>query len=142
MAALTNDRLAKFFTIKEASLVLAASVKATKGGVACIDTTANAIKPMASGNNNLVPIGMFQEDNDNSGSGSTSRVMVSLNTEIQGQWLDNATGGAAVTSADLYDNVYGLDDHTVTHTAGSNSVAGIVWDIDSLKGVAVEFPRR
>jgi hypothetical protein len=142
MSALTSDRMALSFTIKDASLVLAASVKATKGGVACVDTSANAIKPMASGNANLVPVGMFLEDNDNSASGSTSRVLVSLNSEVQGQWLDNATGGAAVTASQLYDNCYGLDDHTVTSTSGSNSVAGIVWDTDVLKGVAVQFPFR
>ena len=138
MSALAQPRQAKPYTFKNGSMVLAASVKATKGGVCVIDSAATgSVKPMVAGVTTLTRIGLFTEDNDNSANESTSRVMVTLDREIVGQWLDNATGGAAVVASDLYGSCYMLDDHTVQHTSSGNSKAGTPFDLDAIDGVAV-----
>jgi hypothetical protein len=138
MSNLTSDRMANPVTFKNCSVILAASVKATKGGVACIDTSAGVWKPMVSGNANLVRLGLWTETNDNTGSTATTRVMVSLDQEIYGQWLQNATGGSAVTTANLYKAVYAVDDHTVGNAAiGGGSSMGTAFDLDAILGVAV-----
>ena len=137
MAALTQGRMAQPISFKSGSVVLAASQTVYKGGVACIDPDAHAFKKMAAGNANLIPVGMFTEDCVTTG--ATGRVMVVLNQELWGQWLDNAGGGSAVTTANLYADCYAWDDHTVCNVSG-NAVAGTVWDLDTLKGVFVVFP--
>lgn len=135
MADLTQGRMAKPISFKSGSVVLAASQTVYKGGVACIDTGAHAFKKMEAGNTSLIPVGMFTEDCVGPG-----RVMVVLNQELWGQWLDNAGGGSAVTAAsNLYTDCYAWDDHTVCNGSG-NAVAGTVWDLDTLKGVFVVFP--
>ena len=139
MAALTQGRMAQPISFKSGSVVLAASQTVYKGGVACIDTVTNAFKKMAAGSANasLIPVGMFTEDAVTTDAG-TGRVMVVLNQELWGQWLDNAGGGSAVTTANLYTNCYASDDHTVCNVSG-NAFAGTVWDLDTLKGVFVVF---
>jgi len=139
MAALAMARMANTFTFKNGSVVLAASTKVFKGSIACIDTSAHVFKPAAVGNANLVRLGLFTEDCDNSASTATTRVMVSLDRELTGQWLDNAPGGSAVTAAaNLYSPVYAYDDHTVQQTSAQSAVTvGYCWDINTLDGVAV-----
>ena len=138
MADLTQGRMAKLISFKSGSVVLAASQTVYKGGVACIDTTAHAFKKMEAGNTSLIPVGMFTEDCVTTG--ATGRVMVVLNQELWGQWLDNAGAGSAVTASNLYTDCYAWDDHTVCNVVSGNAVAGTVWDLDTLKGVFVVFP--
>ncbi len=138
MSALTQPRMGIELVLNTVSLPLAGSVKAWQGGMACIDVSANLVYPGVAGNANLVRVGNFEESVDNSASTATTFVLVNLDHEVVCQWYDNATGGAAVTAADLFASAYILDDHTVTITAGSNSVAGRIWAVDSVKGVAVE----
>jgi hypothetical protein len=131
--------MAKPISFKSGSVVLAASQTVYKGGVACIDTAAHAFKGMVSANTNLIPVGLFAEDCATTGAG-TGTVMVVLNKELWGQWLDNAGGGSAVTASNLYTDCYAFDDHTVSNVVSNNAVAGTVWDLDTLKGVFVVFP--
>jgi hypothetical protein len=139
MADLTQGRMAKPISFKSGSVVLAAAQTVYKGGVACIDPLANAFKKMAAGNNQLIPLGMFAED-ATAPAMATGRVMVVLDQELWGQWLDNAGGGSAVTTSNLYSQCYAYDDHTVSNdSGGTNAIAGTVWDLDPLKGVFVVF---
>lgn len=136
MSALNQARIPIELRLKIVALPLAAAVAAYEGGMACIDTSAGNVTKGASGNANLVRVGEFQESLDNSAGTATTPVMVNLDKEIVCKWYDNATGAAAVVA--LFGDAYISDDHTVTVTAGSNSKAGRVWAIDSVKGVAVE----
>lgn len=136
MAALGQARMGLETRWKNIPLPLAAGEIAYQGGIACIDTTAYDCTPGAGGNANLVKVGEFLETLDNADATVTNFVMVSLDFEIVTRWYDNATGGAAVVN--LFTSCYILDDHTVTATAGSNSVCGRVWALDPVKGVCVE----
>lgn len=63
--------------------------------------------------------------------------MVNLDREVVARWYDNDTG-TAVVAANVGSDCYILDDHTVTGSSTGNSVAGRVWQVDSVKGVLVE----
>ncbi len=136
MSALGQARIPLETKFKHIPLPLAGSLVAYSGGMACIDVVAGTCIPGIATNANQVRVGNFEETLDNSASTAVANVMVKLDKERVGQWYDNATGGAAVVT--LFTNCYIADDHTVTATAGSSSVAGRVWAIDSVKGVLVE----
>jgi hypothetical protein len=53
---------------------------------------------------------------------------------------DNSASADLLTQADIGSDVYGVDDHTVAKTSGSNtrSIVGKVFDVDAL-GVWVKF---
>lgn len=137
MAALTQKRMTRFDTLKTVSLPLATQT-VYQGGIACYDTGAlGSVKKGASGSATLVKIGEFAENADNSG-GNAPRVLVKLDREVFAQWYDNSTGGNALTTSNIFGLAYIADDHTVTSSSSGNSVAGRVWDIDTVKGVLVE----
>jgi hypothetical protein len=138
MGALTQKRMTRNETFRTKSLPLSAQ-SVFQGGMACYDTAAlGALKKGASGVNTLVRIGNFAENADNTAAGAPF-VNVRLDKELFAAWYDNATGGGAVVMATHgFGPCYISDDHTVTSTAGSNAIAGRVWDVDSVKGVLVE----
>src|SRR5258707_240669 len=127
MAALTANRMGIYVTLKEIPLSLAGSQKAWVGGSACGDKSNGTVTPMAAGSTTLICIGEFAQQRDNSASTATTKVLVSLDREVKARWYDNATGANKVLASDLFNDVYGLDDHTVTKASSSNSVVGRVW---------------
>lgn len=137
MAALTGPKALSLQTIRSKNLVLAANQTAFRGDLACLDTSAHLVKAGAAGNANLVPVGYFEQDVTTGG--STGFVQVTLLHEIECIWMDNDTGANKVTSANLYQNVWFIDDHTASLNSTSNSTAGRVWDVDSVKGVLVQL---
>jgi hypothetical protein len=142
MSALTQKRTPKLTSKSSIPLSLVAGGKATQGGMACLDTTAAIAKSGASGNANLIRVGVWAESVDNTAGGSATNVMCDLDHEIWGQWFDNATGGAAIGASQLYTtSAYILDDHTIGTTSSGNSSAGRVWEIspDGLKVFVEEY---
>lgn len=141
MSALTTPRTPRETTIKSKMFPLKAGVKAYQGARAYADTANAWITIGVTGNANLQPLGIFDFTVDNTAGTGTTLAQVSLDKEILVQWLDNATGTGAVTlAADLFDDCYVLDDHTVsmTNTGSNSSKAGRVWDVDATRGVAVQ----
>jgi hypothetical protein len=136
MSALGQARSPVEVKFKTVPLPLKTVLVAWSGGMACIDSADNTVKPGVSGNATLTRIGNFAESLDNSANTASANVLVKLDKELVAQWYDNATGAAAVVG--LFTNAYILDDHTVQVTAGGNSIAGRVWAIDATKGVLVE----
>lgn len=138
MAALTAKRMTRNEVFRTKSLPLTSGQTVYQGGMACYDTAAlGGLKKGATGVNTLVQIGTFAESADNS-AGAAPYVNVKLTIEHWGDWYDNSTGAAAVVAASIFGPCYIADDHTVTITAGSNAIAGRVWDVDTVKGVLVE----
>lgn len=139
MANLTQGRGTRETRAKTIALPLAAGQKVWQGGIACADTSTATVKKGASGNANLLRIGEFAESVDNTTGGVSVNVLVSLDHEIVFRSYDNDTGGNAVTASNLFNDVYILDDHTVTTVSSGNSKAGRVWSVDSINGVGVEM---
>ena len=137
MSALTQARFGQFSTYDVVPLPLASGEKVFRNGIACIDTSAHLAKNGASGNANLIPVGEWLDSYDNSAGTGTVQVMCRLYQEITVRWYASDTGGNAVTSSNLYSDVYILDDQTVTTSSSGNSKAGKVWAVDAVKGVGV-----
>jgi len=143
MSALTQGRMVRRLQGNRlqfsGSNGLAIGQKAYPGGLACVETSTGTIKAGAS-SSALVPIGHFADLDviDNSGGSAPVPVTVLLGREHNWQWYVNDTG-TAVTATGLLKPCYILDDQTVTGASSGNSKAGIVWGVDSVKGVLVEL---
>lgn len=136
MGALAGNTLRPVHTIR-ALLMPLATQHVYAGGMACADTSANQVKKGASGNANLIRIGTFDAETDNSAGTGTVLVNVTLEQEIWATWYDNATGSNKITIANFFADAYILDDHTVTSASSGNSKAGRVWAVDAIKGVLI-----
>jgi hypothetical protein len=136
MTALAQNKGQKERNIKRLSLPLAAGVHAYQGGIACVNlATGQAVQGQASPN--LIRVGIFAEEIDNSLGVTTLLVSVELDYEIVAKWLVNDTVNP-VTSAMLLQDCYILDDQTVTANPNGRSVAGRVWGVDASLGVCVQ----
>ncbi len=139
MSALVGPRMGIMRKLSgSVSLPLIAGGTAWVDGVACMDTASYAIRQGVAGNASLVPIGQFAQNNNNSAASTNSQVLVTLPKELQCDWYDNASGGAAIVN--LFTTAYILDDHTVTNSASGNSAAGRVFMLDPIKGVLILKP--
>lgn len=138
MSSLTGPRAPREKTIKSIKLPLAAGFAAYRGTMACLDTSSHTLKPGAAANANLINIGQFEEDFDNTAGASAVLVNVTLPREILCQWYDSVTGANAVTSASLFVNVYIASNHEVTTSAAGNSIAGRVWAVAADRGVLIQ----
>lgn len=134
--ALTQSGMLKQERWKQHLFPLSAGETAWKGGMACLDTSSGEVVP-GQASTTLIPIGVFAQDKDNSAGGSAIPVNVDLFYEITVTWWVNDTG-TAVVSSDVGGNCYILDDNTVTGDNSGASIAGRVWLVDTVKGVAVE----
>jgi hypothetical protein len=137
MAALTDKRMTRNDSFRTISLPLTSGQKVFQGGIACYDTAALGGLKKGAVSTTLVRIGNFAENADNT-SGGAPNVNVKLDQEVFASWYDNSTGAGAVLASSIFGNAYIVDDHTVTITSTGASVAGRIWDVDSVKGVLVE----
>lgn len=136
MAALTGPRSPLRDAFQNISLPLAVQT-VWKGGCAAYDTAAlGSVKKMAA-TATLVALGLFEENMVNSGAAGSVNVLVRLQHEIDVTWFENA--GNITLAANLFGVAYFVDDHTVSATVGTNAIAGRIWDVDPVKGVAIEF---
>lgn len=117
------------------AFVLANAEVAEKGKLACFDTANNGVLVKGKAAAGLVPIGIFAESMTGDG---VKRVQVKLHREIQMTWWAN-DNVAAVAAADRGGLCYIKDDQTVSSDDTDRSVAGMVMDVSSAKGVLVLF---
>jgi hypothetical protein len=126
-------------TIREAhwgyySFVLKSGVVAEKGNIAAFDTSDGSVVNAASGAT-FIPIGVFHESKVGDG---IVKCQVKMWREIQLTWWDNdATTPAALT--DRGKVAYLKDNHTVSMDGTGRSKAGMVFDVQTAKGVLVFF---
>ena len=117
--------------------LLAAEV-AEKGNIACIQTSSGKIVAgdAATG---LIPIGTFMETKTAPVGDTTIKIRLFRKVNID--WFANDAGGTPADAGDVGSNCYVLDAATVSmdDDSAGRSVAGRVWAVDSLKGVAVEM---
>lgn len=128
-------RASKRTSISRVALVLANTIVAEKGQMACVDTASGEVT-IGDTSTTLVPIGYFDEDLTGDG---TLTVQVRLFQEVWVHWFDNDTAGTPVVAADLIQDCYVLDGATVTGDATGASVAGRVWALSAIDGVGVEI---
>lgn len=137
MAALTQARMTRETRLKNVALPLAIGAKCFTGGACYADFLAGVVRQGQGANPAMMRIGEFIDQVDNTSGGSTVLVLVSLNDEIILRFYDN-DAGSPVGAANIFQNCYALDDHTVTMAAQGASIAGRVWTVDTINGVGVQ----
>ena len=140
MGALTSARATWQRAINFVQASLPTGYTAQPGGMACIDTAnPGYVYPGYSGQNTLIPIGVFANNSTVvGGTGTAVNVQLDPNEVWVRNW-DSVTGSGAVTISNQFQEVYINSDHEVTTTAGSNAKAGRVWDVNG-DGVWVQGP--
>lgn len=134
MAALTTDRDTKERSGRKLCLPVAASITCYAGGLAARDANGRAT-PGATATT-LRGVGRFAEQVE--GGAVAGAVKVEIEKGIF--CFANSTSTDALTTADIGNDCYIVDDQTVAKTNGSNtrSVAGRVFDVDG-QGVWVDL---
>jgi len=130
-----TERMTRNETWGWAQFVLTSAVVAEKGKMACLDTATSGEVTKGATSLTLRPIGYFDENLTGDG---TKQVRVRLFDEVRLHWFENDTG-TPVDAGDIGDQVFILDDETVTADATGASVAGRVWAVNSTNGVLVEM---
>lgn len=135
MTALTNERMSSQESWQSHLFTLAMGNKAWKNGVCAIDLGTGKVVPGETATGLLV-IGKFTETID--ATAADAAVNVRLSREIWVDWLVNDTG-SPILATDIGAVAYIKDDQTVTKSPAGASIAGRVWAVDALRGVAVEL---
>lgn len=134
MTALANERMSMIERWTHHKFPLTNGTKAYKGGLCVLDTTTGKVKPGVPGTT-LLYIGKFDETID--ATAGEKLVNVDLGMEIEVVWWNNDTV-APITAVMVGGPAYVLDDQTVSATGTGRALAGRVWLVDGLRGVAVQ----
>jgi len=135
MAALTQDRNTPQRDGSIINIGVAAGKKIYAGALVALD--ANGYATPGATATGLKGLGRAEAQVDNSG-GSNGAVTVDVRKGIFR--YNNSSGADQITTADIGNDCYIVDDQTVAKTdgTGTRSVAGKVFDVDS-DGVWVKF---
>jgi hypothetical protein len=126
--ALTQDRDTKERSGNAYSLGVAAGKLIYAGAIVCLDANGNATPGAAAVG--LICLGRAEQQADNS-LGIAGAISVNIFRGVF-RW-ENSAGGDAITEESIGEKCYIVDDQTValTGAAGTRSVAGTVFDVDS-----------
>ena len=133
MTALQASKMSSFEKWGQKQFTLTSGKIAYKNGAAGIKLGTGQVQPMAAAPDMLY-IGKFYEDMD----ATSAAKLVNVDLEnVLVDWFVNS-GSSPVAATDLGALCYFADDTTVQIAPGGGSVAGRVWGVDALKGVAVQ----
>lgn len=133
MTALTDERMSSKEMWGLRLFTLASGKKAFKNGVCAIKLGTGTVVPGALASD-LFVIGKFAETVD--ATAGAKPVNVDLGIGIEIEWLVN--NAASIAATDLGSLCYLLDDQTAELAPNGGSVAGRIWGVDSVRGVAVQ----
>lgn len=111
-----------------------AAVKVYKGSAVFLDAgyCTNVPSPSA------VPLGIASETVDNSGgSAGAKSVNVRLHDEINAVWFANSASSDAIAATNRGQTAHFVDDQTVALLSTGRAKAGIILDVDTVRGVLV-----
>jgi hypothetical protein len=112
-----------------------------KGGYQAADSAGNLV-PAGDANAATQALGVLVETPGFAGSlTGVADGSVRARLRVGVFWFENSAGDDAITAADLFQTCYQADDQTVAKSDGNGTrlPAGIVYDVDSTLGVAVQF---
>lgn len=134
MTALAQDRMKMMERWTYRQFSLASGNLAYKNGICCADLSTGKVEP-GHAEADLLYIGTFAEQVD--ATSVEKLVNVNLGQEIEIEWFANS-GTFPVLAANTFGLCFIEDDQTVSLAAAGRAVAGRIWGVDSLKGVAVQ----
>jgi hypothetical protein len=134
MTALAQDRMRSTERWKYHLFPLASGNIAYQGGIAALDLSTGKCEP-GHAETDLFIIGTFAEYMD--ASAAEKQVNVDLGMEMEVEWFDNS-GSNAIAATDVGSLCYVEDDQTVGISPTGRSIAGRIWAVDTVKGVAVQ----
>lgn len=134
MTALIMERMRSFerWTFKRFPIAFG-TAKAWKHGMCGINIATGKVEPAAAASE-LFIIGVFNETLDMEDELVDSTIDVNLCKEIEVEWWENDT---SIAADDVGKLCFAADDQTVTLTANA-CLAGRIWAVDAVRGVAVE----
>jgi hypothetical protein len=134
MTAAAADRRQRTEYWKNADFVFASGDIGYKGTRAFLDPSTGKIGVVPTPG--FISIGILNDTVD--ASSADKSVSVDLEEGIWISWFANATSTDAVASTDVGKLGYHPDDSTVAITPAGHVLAGRIWKVDSVKGVAVQ----
>lgn len=135
MTALAAERAASRETWKSKIFTLASGTKAWKNAAVGLNS-AGKVVPMTS-TTAVLFLGLATKTVD--AASADKELDVELPEEIEIVYFKNATSGDAVASTDIGKPCYFADDQTVAITGAGKAFAGIVYALDSNRGVGVRL---
>lgn len=117
------------------AFVLPVDLVVEKGKLACFDTADDGNLANAADQVGLVNIGIWAESMTGDG---IKRCQVKLHREVQATWWDN-DGVAPVLATHRGQLCYLVDETTVSIDSTDRSVAGLILEVSTAKGVLVHF---
>lgn len=143
MSALTQNKPVRQTKYKNVALPMnsGSGMKCEIGSAMGVDTSTHYVAPMGT-SSTQIPIGLALDAVDLTAATSPGTVTIDLFEEVDVRWFDSVTGANAVSTTvgggSFFTTVYFTDDHTVSTSSSGNSLAGRVWDCNSVQGVAVQ----
>lgn len=137
MTALVRARGVRERKISFFQFVLKTSDVAYPGASICWDTV-NLVATVATATATLRYLGTCSETLTITGDGS-KKINVQLPEEVSLTFFENGTAGDAIASTDRFASAYLLDDQTVSIAPAGKTLAGEIWDVDSLNGIGVRL---
>lgn len=134
MTALLDERMGSAEKWGMHLFTLLSGKVAWKNGIAAVRLGTGKVVPGGI-EADLFTIGKFGESID--ATLADKQVQVDLGQEILIEWWANSSG-SPVVAADLCGLCYIQDDQTVSIAPNGGSVAGRVWGVDAIRGVAVQ----
>lgn len=131
---MTTPRIRDTRPKKAISLPLTNAVAVDHNYIACVDTTTGKLTNGGT-STTLLPIGYFRDAATGDG---TTVVTVDLFDNVVCHFFDNDTG-SPVAADDIGSTCYIKDTGTVSMDSTGRSIAGIVFQVDSILGVGVLF---
>jgi hypothetical protein len=130
-----TDRMRKFTKKKQHSIALTNAVTVYPNEPAFLDTSTGKAT-VGGASTTLLPIGVFTKAQTGDG---TTKALIDLYEEITLEWFDN-DGVSPVAADDIGSECYVKDTTAVSMSSGGStrSIAGRVWDVSTLDGVAVQ----
>ena len=134
MTALAKSRQSSQLRFSYKKFTLASGNVAYKNGIAALDLSTGKVEP-GHAEGDLIVLGVFAEDMDATSADKT--VTVDIGREVCCNYWEN---GSTIVAADVGKVCYVADDQTVTLSPSSSGapIAGRIWNVDSVLGVAVE----
>lgn len=136
MTALTQERARSQNPRSFHDYTLASGFKAYRGAQLVYNTSTNKVEvATGTGGPNLVAIGTAVRTVDATLADKT--ISVEFPREVALEWYVNDTAGTPIAATDVFKTCFLLDDQTVTAVEEGHTPFGVVWGVDSAKGVLV-----